>query len=247
MDPGTERSIVSTKKRLNLNDLTPDYDGLAPRRITTSVTARVDQVEIHFDGLAARLCERIREADFVVGCMAWLTNRMVLAALAESECQIVVQKEDFLRPGTVGRQELQRMYAALRSRNRFGLPGSAGSLSYASDPTCQAVRCMGIARRHQNETIPRMHHKFFVFCREEERKQEQDEYANPWGFLRPYAVWTGSFNATENAALSRENALYVESEDLANRYIDEWVRVLALSEPLDWESDYVEPEWRFGS
>lgn len=34
---------------------------------------------------------------------------------------------------------------------------------------------------------------------------------------------------------------------LAALYATEWSRVLALSEPLDWSSEYVAPEWRFGS
>lgn len=77
-----------------------------------------------------------------------------------------------------------------------------------------------------------MHHKFFVFFNAD---------------LVPYAVWTGSFNATENAARSRENAVYLRSATIARHYAAEWSRTLALSEPLDWSSNFIEPEWRFGS
>jgi len=30
-------------------------------------------------------------------------------------------------------------------------------------------------------------------------------------------------------------------------YYDEWQHIMALSEPLDWSSRWVEPEWRVGT
>ena len=62
---------------------------------------------------------------------------------------------------------------------------------------------------------------------------------------RPHSVWTGSYNITANAELSWENAT-IRSEESPRR-INEWCQLMAFSEPLDWESEYVEPEWRIGT
>jgi hypothetical protein len=238
--------------KIDLNDIEPEAaDG--PVYFQEQSRNHTAEIDCFFDGLELALIHRIAQADLVVGCMAWLTNRRVLGALAETKsgCQVVVQKEDFLRPGKVERNELQRMYGALRCPSRFKLPirtasGGAG-MSYCDNPTCGPVRVMGI-RHARGENGPRMHHKFFVFCREVERVTDDEGYKRDCPTeMRPYAVWTGSFNATENATRSRENAIYIRSESMANLYCAEWSRTLALSESLDWTSDYIAPEWRFGS
>lgn len=241
--------------KLNLNDIEPPSDGGAPdfKEQSHDHDALVD---VFFDHLERNLVGAIQRADLVVGCMAWLTNKRVLGALAglKHGCQVVVQKEDFLRPGPVGRSELQQLYGALQCPDRYHLPlrhagGTSGvGLSYCGDPSCDPIRVMGI-RHERGKNGPRMHHKFLVFCRlgaEEKWNDERDQMDRYEGFA-PYAVWTGSFNATENATVSRENAVYIRSANIAKLYCAEWTRTLSLSEPLDWTSDYVAPEWRFGS
>lgn len=232
--------------RVNLNKIHP-VDDFNREVVIDSSVCDESKVSAWFDQLETRLVNSIKQSDFVVGCMAWLTNRRVLEALSGLKygCQIVVQKEDFLRPGVVGREELRRMYDSLRCLDRFQLPGRASDLSYCGDPTAQPVRCMGIAPRNPGHVVPRMHHKFFVFFKVRESIEgPHDSNSNPY---TPHAVWTGSFNATENATLSRENALLIQIPKIVNGYIEEWSRVFALSEPLNWTSEFVEPEWRFGS
>jgi hypothetical protein len=51
---------------------------------------------------------------------------------------------------------------------------------------------------------------------------------------------------TENANRSLENAVLIEDCE-TSAYYREWERILALSEPLDWESEWGAPEWRIGS
>lgn len=65
--------------------------------------------------------------------------------------------------------------------------------------------------------------------------------------LEPYAVWTGSFNLTQNASRSLENALYLTSPEIVQAYYSEFGQIMALSEPLDWYSKWVAPEWHVGS
>lgn len=241
-------------KKINLNEIDPDTDSGTSEHMFREQSCHIDgNIDVFFENLDRYLAERIMDADLVVGCMAWLTSRRVLEALARTKhgCQIVVQKEDWLRPGIVGRNELQSMYSRLDCPDRFDLPlrtaaGTArGGLSYCGDPTCQPVRVMGI-RHQKGHNGPRMHHKFLVFCKERLDLANQPDGEHCVDY-EPYAVWTGSFNATENGAMSRENAIFIRSERLARLYCQEWTRTLALSEPLDWSSDYVEPEWRFGS
>jgi hypothetical protein len=84
-----------------------------------------------------------------------------------------------------------------------------------------------------------MHHKLAVAC-----KCEVDEAE-----LRffPYSVWTGSFNPTANGSRSRENAVVIDSESAAEFFIEEWAKVFAMSEPLDWAYEWCAPEYRLGT
>jgi phosphatidylserine/phosphatidylglycerophosphate/cardiolipin synthase-like enzyme len=87
-----------------------------------------------------------------------------------------------------------------------------------------------------------MHHKFFVFC----DVGLDDKYRMPCS-ITPRSVWTGSFNPTANGTRSRENAVLIESDGIAAAYAREWFQVYAISEPLDWESDWCAPEYRIGT
>ena len=77
----------------------PDADnGSTPLRdYRTSSTA---QTTVLFRNLEPEAISRIRSADFVVGCVAWLTHPKIMEALTVPRfgASIVVQKEDFLRP-----------------------------------------------------------------------------------------------------------------------------------------------------
>lgn len=63
----------------------------------------------------------------------------------------------------------------------------------------------------------------------------------------PSAVWTGSFNFTQNSELSLENALYITDPEIVAAYFEEYGQIAAISEPLDWESKWIAPEWLIDS
>lgn len=234
----------------NLNDLvlisedTPQ-PSLPLRTKTTPEAANECTVTPIFDDLEGHLIEEIVKYPFVIGCMAWLTNIDVLLALAGRESvSIIVQKEDFLRPDVGGwsKQRLRGYYSRVPGINRI----QADVLyNYASDPTTEAIRCMGVFAG-RDSVPPRMHHKFLVFC---DASGKKIEAGTPWEYstFAPKAVWTGSFNATSNATRSIENAVLIDSTKVAEAYYDEWRKLLGLSEPLDWESPYVNPEYRIGT
>ena len=98
-----------------------------------------------------------------------------------------------------------------------------------------SIRCFGNHNKDKKPAFPRMHNKFLIFCKEKS------------GIICPYAVWTGSFNLTMNAGNSLENGLYITKKEIVYKYYKEYAQICAISEKLDWESDWCEPQWRIGS
>jgi len=47
--------------------------------------------------------------------------------------------------------------------------------------------------------------------------------------------------------MSLENALYITDETIARAYYREYGQIYAISEPLDWESDWCFPTYRIGT
>lgn len=238
--------------------LTPrqfDVEGMAVDLPPYSVQVHsgIGEIATVTGNLEQALAHKISNCDFVLGCFAWLTNYRVLDALARLTfgCQIVVQKEDFLRPDhghtAKSHRVLRQKYERLRCRfSRYELPSIASGLSVGSDDLVEAVRCAGVANSERRIAAPRMHHKFAVFC------ECNESVADRWPdsdrrVIVPKSVWTGSFNPTSNGTRSRENAVVIESESVAKFYADEWAKVLAMSEPLDWSSKWSAPEWRIGT
>lgn len=209
-------------------------------------------VTVMFNDLADQLAALIRQHDVTVGCVAWLTNQTVLDALAERQCQIVLQKEDFLRPdnGLRGnrrwKNKLRKAYEACRFEyERNELPHPVRSLSVSEFPAdVEPFRCIGYGNTSDSFLKPIMHHKFLVFC-----DHETTGYDLPFPPYRlaPRAVWTGSYNPTNRGSKSMENALVIRNDAIVTEYMREWSRSLALSEPLDWETEWVAPEWRLGT
>ena len=211
--------------------------------VDTGVTSAVNSdgsVTVYLRDLEDHLVTHIKHAEAVLGCVAWLTNKRILAELAKKKIvALVVQKEDFLRPDINSQDDwkskLRQLYSRLRcEEERFNFPKLMGQLSFAGDSTVQPVRCVGNHNRSKAPASPRMHHKFVLLCTAQ-------------GEISPYAVWTGSFNFTQNAVRSLENGLLLTDPTIVSAYCDEWARVEAISEELDWTSDWAAPEWRVGT
>lgn len=211
-------------------------------------------VKAYFGELASPLAYHISQCNFVVGCCAWLTHERVIDALGSiwGGCQVVCQKEDFLRPDALSARgwkwRLHGMYSKLScrvGRHECAKVALMPELSVCMDEgQMQPVRCVGNHNSDKHPAFPRMHHKFLVFCDVLESGGE-----DPWYQWRPQpkAVWTGSFNPTANGTRSRENAVVVEGEHIAMAYFREWYQMFALSEPLEWESEWCAPEYRIGT
>lgn len=264
---------MNGNRNSNLNDsFLIHVDGgyfAVPERTPTTETIGAS-VTAHFDQLESRLIEYIERADAVVGCVAWLTSKPILEALsAKAFVSILIQKEDFLRPdlgggGRAWKSTLRQMYDQLKENEieRHAVDGSiVCNLSTSGDPRVAPIRCVGFAGSESSR--PRMHHKFLVFCSLDFVERAETEWPFdyydieryltgndlPRGFpqLAPNAVWTGSFNLTQMATNSLENAVYIEDARVAEQFYREWEYVFALSEPLDWEHEYCAPQYRIGT
>ena len=244
-------------KKCNLNEITrryTDYFNHEPAdKLQADFSTRVVgnfAVESIFKNLEGRVVEKIRSADAVVGCVAWLTNEKILRALSEVKkgVSLILQKEDFLRPDFRTEADyvmrLHRQYSQLKEiegPNDAQLEKLAHDIGEASAEWIDlAVRCVGLAKDRSDVTLPRMHHKFLVFCRHVE---DFDQF---WNYV-PYAIWTGSFNMTFNGTQSIENAVYIENEQIATSFFDEWFQMLMISEGLDWVSPYSEPDIQYNN
>lgn len=119
------------------------------------------------------------------------------------------------------------------------LPG----MSCNGDPYLGGIRCVGNHNADKNPAHPRMHNKFIVFCKIVKNKIDR----GGWSEIEPESIWTGSFNFTNNAGNSFENAVLLKNKKIAMAYLKEFGQIAALSEPLDWQSKWMTPEWRLGS
>jgi hypothetical protein len=244
---------------VNLNNsFIPCADGPSQPLMDYSIRIsqpRFDSIEVVLKNLERRLVKIIGEFqnDAIFGCVAWLTSKPILDALAKCKnVQIIVQKEDFLRPDISTRGnwkgELRRQYSAIKcsmERHQFRHP--MGDLSVCCDPTVDGVRCVGNHNSQKQAAFPRAHHKFLVFCRTNCR-QEPDFFRYEY---HPVKVWTGSFNMTKNATQSFENAIVLEDNSGRNPAIDSFLsehhQVFGISESLNWQSIWSEPEFRIGT
>lgn len=202
-----------------------------------------------FKNIEDELIKFISMSNLIVGCVAWLTSYRVLDALSRvpGGVSLVVQKEDFLRPdiGVKGpwKLDLRKRYEAIKCLpERHTLGGLVGQLSVCNDPIIEPIRCVGNFNSEKKPAFPRMHNKFIVSCNLNPTKNYE-----VYDSITPVSVWTGSFNFTANAAMSLENAVIIQNPEIAMAYYREWESILALSEELNWASEWVDPQWRIGT
>lgn len=185
-------------------------------------------VRTHFGRLQDPLVEFIAHSEVLVGCVAWITNRQVLEALAQRRVALVVQKEDWWKKPDARGVALRSRYAALRGDiPTSALPAPLSRRRHLLSP----ISCLGYGATHQGRpggaTPPLMHHKFLVRC---------SAQTSPGGqtLLLPSAVWTGSFNFSGNADDSFENAVEIHDPGTAASFLSEFALVASLAESMDW-------------
>jgi hypothetical protein len=237
----------------SLHNLAINVDGEASENLldfsTTVDGSRFDSVQVLFRKQEEELIKLINEfkGGLILGCVAWLTSKPILTALAGCQnVQIIVQKEDFLRPD-IGvkntdswKTELWKLYKSVKCNLvRYDFRAPISNLSVCGDPTVEAIRCIGNHNKDKNPAFPRAHHKFLIFC-----KLENEAFT-------PIKLWTGSFNLTKNAMQSFENAVVFSDKTGNNGLFDAFVKehhqLFALSETLNWTQTWSTPEFRIGT
>ena len=188
---------------------------------------------VYFNDLENKLIDKIRGADYVMGCVSWLTNSTIIEELEKKKgVKIIIQKENFLKRDFSHYICFNKYFIDLRKGYK-SLPNLFNNISnliipeesaihqlctkkLTDDDEFDAVRCFGYTNKKYK---PLMHHKFLVF------------FDNN---LKPTGVWTGSYNITNNANKSLDNVIFSKEENIINAYIDEFEQFLFLSEKLNW-------------
>lgn len=201
---------------------------------------------------------------------AWVTDPTVLGAMATIPTSLVVQKEDLWRPDIPAgsnlqawRARLRRQYEAIESSgnrsdlgvpfDRLHMPEPLCDMNYGVDGPLAGVRCFGLRNNRDGEgqdRHPLMHNKFFIFVSaitQPAADREGEEFPALDPHWRVEAVWTGSYNPTRLSPRSRENAVIIRDPFIGDAYLREWAGIMALSEPLDWDAEWIDPEWRHGT
>lgn len=211
---------------MNLNHLRKNDND--PSKVSNNVI-------LYFDNLEENLINHIKDAEYVIGCVSWLTNLKIIKALHNKKgVKIVIQKENFIKRDYSYSICLNEYYINLRKgykavpnlfNNIENIKTDEDSAMHqicknklSDDDFIDGIRCFGFAKASHK---PLMHHKFLIFL-------DKD--------LQPYGVWTGSYNFTNNANNSLDNGLFISDSKIIEGYIEEFEQILFLSEKINWES-----------
>lgn len=191
----------------------------------------------HFGELREPLLRFIEDSPVIVGCVAWVTDKDLLGALAARPVALVVQKESWWKKTDVRGAALARRYEALTG----GLPASAfpeplATKTFRGKPVPDETPLAPIACAGHGGVggfAPLMHHKFIVRCTIVAIEGQER--------LMPLAVWTGSANFSGNSNDSFENAMEINDPTIAMAYLEEFALVASVSESMNWRSRAAKP------
>lgn len=218
----------------DLNELTPPQRGKGKGAYDWSKkdrSAKAGKVIAHFGDVAGALEAFLDASESVVGCVAWVTSNRMVDALAGKPVSLIVNKEFDLRTTDTKpdpsrtRQNLDRLSGGLK---RSDFPAPLNQVAGAGHDEIEPVRCVGHIGRGRGANTPLMHHKFIVRLRAG----------------KPVAVWTGSLNLTHLGQTNLENGVEIHDPAIARAYLEEWARVAAVSEPLDFTAGKAAPSWK---
>lgn len=208
----------------------------------------------------------LKRYDLAVGCVLCITNYSILHVLSDDlkGASFVVQKEIFFNLGNKsGRGKLygktdangrtpQERYDNWRTDMRDTKYGDITPISYqdlyrghrdkmrvsmvAADPPTCAIRCAGNVKPKGVSIMDHsvLHHKFVVLGRWDSDDKNLRQF-------QPQAVWEGSLNWGVNDNV--DNASLHEDPERAARFYEEFLTVLSFSEPTEWTSKTIAPEF----
>lgn len=199
----------------------------------------VDSIVLsYFDFIEDRLLEHINNATFIIGCVAWLTNKTIIDALeSKMGVKIIVNKEEYLN----SKMELGQKYYYKCLRGCYKeIPdlflATCGCCEKSINLCDKTKNILGINFDEKSPMIsktgsiltygvvnirPKLHHKFLVFFDKN---------------MEPLGVWTGSYNFSDNSNYSLENAVYIKDIHVIKQYIKEFATIYSYAESSDWKS-----------
>lgn len=209
--------------------------------------------KVYFRNIEEKLISEINDADVVIGAIAWLYSENVINALAEKDnVFLIVDKNPLFNINTsnlkgyqiIKRGDLLRKYKELKCNLvPYQFDNLLNKVSEECSPFIDPIKCAGIEKSRKSYAT--MHNKFLLFAKMKSENIEVGGKVYQIDLVKPYSVWTGSFNFTPNASRSLENALVITDEEIVRAYYKEFGQLAAISEKLEWESSNPNPDWKF--
>lgn len=209
--------------------------------------------KVYFRDIENKLINEIDTADVVLGAVAWIKKDEIISALSKkNNVFIIVDKAPIFNANTSElnhyqlkeRAKLIDAYKNLKCNlNPYQFDNLLNKLSEDCHPRIDPIKCVG--KEETKGSYSLMHNKFLIFAKTENQCVEVNGNNFCMEMVKPYAVWTGSFNFTYNATQSLENALIITDDEIVNAYFKEFGQIAAISEKLVWTSKYPKPDWKF--
>ena len=183
-------------------------------------------VECHFRNLQQVLLGEIERADIVLGCVAWISDPLVLESLNKRSTALILDS----KVNRMGKK-LKGLYEQLRETNkepiyRFLREGN-NSGQYLCNTDINNKPVEGSYSENWNfegglyavDGFYRyMHHKFLILIRIVGECPCGKRIYSP-------SVWTGSFNFTKNASNGLENAVVIRDNYISASYLCEFLEI----------------------
>lgn len=185
------------------------------------------EVECHFRNLQQALLSEIEKADIVLGCVAWISDPIILESLTRRSTALILDS----KVNRMGKK-LTDLYSQLQHTDKEPIYemlldgiGSEKYLCYTDlednpVPKAYAEDWNFEGGLYAVDGFYRyMHHKFLVMI-------EKVGNCNMCG-KRKYrpTVWTGSFNFTKNASKGLENAVIIRDDYISASYLCEFLEI----------------------
>ena len=203
-----------------------------------------NSIQPYFEKLEEHLIGYIEKSPYVIGCVAWLTNKNIIEALENIKgVKIIINKEEYLNSNMkIGRKFY---YKCLRGRynevtDLFNINCECCKKFVRDCPNFNKIFSPIFIDKKLSENLSddiekngaiitcgivnnfsKMHHKFLIFFNNK---------------FEPTGVWTGSYNLSKTGNFSLENALYITDIDVMMEYIKEFFAIYPFSESYNWKS-----------
>lgn len=185
------------------------------------------EVECHFRNLQQVLLSEIEKADIVLGCVAWISDPLILESLTRRSTALILDS----KVNRMGKK-LTDLYSQLQHTDKQPIYDMLVSGFGSEKYLCYTDL--------DNKPVPKayvedwnfesglyavdgfyryMHHKFLVMIK-------YDSVCHTCG-RKKYTptVWTGSFNFTKNASKGLENAVVIRDNRISASYLCEFLEI----------------------